>query len=196
MPSLIETAVEQDDDLMDGIPRRQHEPKHRGPSKSVSARARLPSTSFQPTAAQPSRTRVSSLYSTPSIDYLPSARPRSSRSQRSMQEGNETGESSPSLTRTKPAARAGIQDHGRSSMAALTFTRIYTGQTQARAMTVLNTFTGKTERIGRIVEMHADERIELEGPPRPVTSWHWWVSKTSRPATRSATLTTRPHSNP
>jgi len=30
-------------------------------------------------------------------------------------------------------------------------------------MTVLNTFTGKTERIGRMVEMHASERIELEG---------------------------------
>jgi hypothetical protein len=27
---------------------------------------------------------------------------------------------------------------------------------------VLNTFTGKTERIGRIVEMHADEREELD----------------------------------
>jgi elongation factor G len=29
-------------------------------------------------------------------------------------------------------------------------------------MTVLNTFTGNTERIGRIVEMHADDRIELD----------------------------------
>ena len=29
-------------------------------------------------------------------------------------------------------------------------------------MSILNTFTGKTERIGRLVEMHADERIELD----------------------------------
>ena len=44
---------------------------------------------------------------------------------------------------------------------ALTFIRIYSG-TLGRGMTVLNTFTGKTERIGRIVEMHADSREELD----------------------------------
>jgi elongation factor G len=43
---------------------------------------------------------------------------------------------------------------------ALTFTRIYSG-TIKKGDSALNTFTGKTERIGRIVEMHADERIEL-----------------------------------
>src|SRR5210317_357687 len=43
---------------------------------------------------------------------------------------------------------------------ALTFTRIYSG-TMKKGDTVLNTFTGKTERIGRIVEMHADSRQEL-----------------------------------
>lgn len=44
---------------------------------------------------------------------------------------------------------------------ALTFIRIYSGVLN-RGDTVLNTFTGKTERIGRIVEMHAEDRIELE----------------------------------
>ncbi|MGB5628885.1 MAG: elongation factor G [Woeseiaceae bacterium] len=44
---------------------------------------------------------------------------------------------------------------------ALTFTRIYSG-TIRKGDSVLNTFTGKTERIGRIVEMHADSREELE----------------------------------
>src|SRR5690554_8184415 len=29
-------------------------------------------------------------------------------------------------------------------------------------MTVLNSFTGKTERIGRMVEMHADQRNEID----------------------------------
>ena len=43
---------------------------------------------------------------------------------------------------------------------ALTFTRIYSG-TLKKGDNVLNTFTGKTERIGRIVEMHADSREEL-----------------------------------
>ncbi len=44
---------------------------------------------------------------------------------------------------------------------ALTFTRIYSG-TIKKGDTVLNTFTGKTERIGRIVEMHANARAELD----------------------------------
>jgi len=44
---------------------------------------------------------------------------------------------------------------------ALTFLRIYSGRIE-KGTTVLNTFTGKTERIGRIVEMSADERIELD----------------------------------
>jgi elongation factor G len=44
---------------------------------------------------------------------------------------------------------------------ALTFTRIYSG-TLSKGMTVLNTATGKTERIGRLVEMHADSREEIE----------------------------------
>ena len=44
---------------------------------------------------------------------------------------------------------------------ALTFTRIYSGRLKKGA-SVLNTFTGKSERIGRIVEMHADSREELE----------------------------------
>jgi elongation factor G len=44
---------------------------------------------------------------------------------------------------------------------ALTFLRIYSGKLE-KGTSVLNTFTGKTERIGRIVEMHADARAELE----------------------------------
>ena len=44
---------------------------------------------------------------------------------------------------------------------ALTFTRIYSG-TLNKGDNVINTFTGKSERIGRIVEMHADAREELD----------------------------------
>jgi len=44
---------------------------------------------------------------------------------------------------------------------ALTFLRIYCGKLE-KGTSVLNTFTGKTERIGRIVEMHANARNELE----------------------------------
>jgi len=44
---------------------------------------------------------------------------------------------------------------------ALTFIRIYSGMLN-KGDTVVNTFTGKNERIGRIVEMHADSREELD----------------------------------
>ncbi|SEL69214.1 translation elongation factor 2 (EF-2/EF-G) [Colwellia chukchiensis] len=43
---------------------------------------------------------------------------------------------------------------------ALTFIRIYSGKLK-KGDTVLNSFTGKTERIGRMVEMQADDRTEL-----------------------------------
>ncbi len=44
---------------------------------------------------------------------------------------------------------------------ALTFLRIYSGRL-GKGTSVLNTYTGKTERIGRIVQMHADSREEIE----------------------------------
>lgn len=43
---------------------------------------------------------------------------------------------------------------------ALTFVRIYSGKL-SKGDTILNSFTGKTERVGRMVEMHANERTEL-----------------------------------
>ena len=44
---------------------------------------------------------------------------------------------------------------------ALTFTRIYSG-TINKGDTLVNTFTGKTERVGRMVEMHANDRTIVE----------------------------------
>ena len=44
---------------------------------------------------------------------------------------------------------------------ALTFTRIYSGGLK-KGDSILNTFTGKTERVGRIVEMHADSREDRD----------------------------------
>jgi elongation factor G len=43
---------------------------------------------------------------------------------------------------------------------ALTFVRIYSGKLN-KGDTILNAFTGKSERVGRMVEMQADERNEL-----------------------------------
>ena len=44
---------------------------------------------------------------------------------------------------------------------ALTFVRIYSGVLN-KGDTILNSYTGKTERIGRMVEMHADDRNEID----------------------------------
>jgi elongation factor G len=43
---------------------------------------------------------------------------------------------------------------------ALTFIRVYSGVIN-KGDTLINSFTGKSERIGRMVEMHADERTEI-----------------------------------
>jgi len=73
-------------------------------------------------------------------------------------EGNETGAVA-TVDPSKPlrALAFKIMDD---RYGALTFTRIYSG-TLKKGDNVLNTFTGKTERIGRIVEMHANSREEL-----------------------------------
>jgi elongation factor G len=44
---------------------------------------------------------------------------------------------------------------------ALTFVRIYSGKLK-KGDTILNSATGKTERIGRMVEMHANDRNEID----------------------------------
>jgi elongation factor G len=74
-------------------------------------------------------------------------------------EGNPTGEFA-IVDATKPFRGLAfkIMDD---KYGALTFTRIYSGVIK-KGMTVLNTFTGKTERISRMVEMHADDRIEID----------------------------------
>ncbi|HNR29525.1 MAG TPA: elongation factor G [Candidatus Hydrogenedentes bacterium] len=43
----------------------------------------------------------------------------------------------------------------------LTFVRVYSGKVEA-GQTMLNARTGKRERLGRLLEMHADERIDLK----------------------------------
>ncbi len=75
------------------------------------------------------------------------------------EEGNETGkfaEADPSAPFRGLAFK--IMDD---KFGALTFTRIYSG-TIKKGDTVLNSFTGKTERISRMVEMHADDRNEVD----------------------------------
>ncbi len=92
------------------------------------------------------------------VDYLPN--PTEVKPQPEMDiEGHETGGTAV-VDPEKPlrALAFKIMDD---RYGALTFTRIYSG-TLRKGETVLNTFTGKNERIGRIVEMHADSREELD----------------------------------
>jgi elongation factor G len=90
------------------------------------------------------------------VDYLPNPTEVEPQPEVDL-EGNETGEVAiVDPDRPLRALAFKIMDD---RFGALTFTRIYSGKL-SKGDTVLNTFTGKTERIGRIVEMHADDRIE------------------------------------
>ena len=92
------------------------------------------------------------------VDYLPN--PMEVKPQPEVDlEGNETGEVAKVDSDAPLRALAfKIMDD---RYGALTFTRIYSG-TLNKGDTVLNTFTGKTERIGRLVEMHANSREEID----------------------------------
>ena len=92
------------------------------------------------------------------VDFLPS--PTEVKPQPEVDlEGNETGKVA-IVDPDKPlrALAFKIMDD---QYGALTFVRMYSGRLK-KGTTILNTFTGKTERVGRLVEMHADAREELE----------------------------------
>lgn len=92
------------------------------------------------------------------VDYLPN--PQEVKPQPEVDlEGNETGEFA-TVDPEKPlrALAFKIMDD---RFGALTFTRIYSG-TLSKGETILNTYTGKTERVSRLVEMHADSRQEID----------------------------------
>ena len=92
------------------------------------------------------------------VDYLPSPTEVKPQPEVDM-EGNETGEFAVvDADRPLRALAFKIMDD---RFGALTFIRIYSGVLK-KGDTVLNTFTGKTERIGRMVVMHADEREEID----------------------------------
>ena len=92
------------------------------------------------------------------IDYLPNPTEVNPQPETDI-EGNPTGEFAiVDANRPLRALAFKIMDD---RYGALTFLRIYSGKLE-KGTTVLNTYTGKTERIGRIVEMHANSRNELE----------------------------------
>ncbi|BDY05372.1 elongation factor G [Ferrimonas sp. YFM] len=92
------------------------------------------------------------------VDYLPAPTEVDAQPLTDPETGEPTGEvATVSADEPLRALAFKIMDD---RFGALTFIRIYSGVLE-KGMTILNSATGKTERIGRMVEMHADERTEL-----------------------------------
>ncbi|MFM2297136.1 MAG: hypothetical protein RL117_843 [Verrucomicrobiota bacterium] len=153
---LIETAVEQDDDIMERFLEGQ-EPTLEEVKACI--RKGTISMAFFPTYCGSSfKNKGLQLILDAVVDYLPN--PTEVSPQPEVDEhGNETGK----LCTVDPngpfrGLAFKIMDD---KFGALTFTRIYSG-TIKKGDTVLNSFTGKTERISRMVEMHANDRTEVD----------------------------------
>ncbi|MEM7466317.1 MAG: elongation factor G [Pseudomonadota bacterium] len=153
---LIETAVEQDDDVMEKYLEGE-EPDVETLKRCI--RAGTINLSFFPTYCGSSfKNKGVQLVLDAVVEYLPNPTEVNPQPEVDL-EGNETGEKA-IVDPAKPlrALAFKIMDD---RYGALTFIRIYSG-TLKKGDTILNTFTGKTERIGRIVEMHADSREDVD----------------------------------
>ena len=153
---LIETAVEQDDDAMEAY-LEGNEPDLETLKQCI--RRGTIKLDFFPTYCGSSfKNKGVQLILDAVVDYLPN--PTDVQPQPEVDaEGNETGEKAVvDASRPLRALAFKIMDD---KYGALTFTRVYSGKIN-KGMSVLNTTTGKTERIGRIIEMHADERSEVD----------------------------------
>ena len=154
---LIETAVEQDEDIMMAYLEEGQEPSIEDLKRCI--RKGTIALDFFPTfCGSAFKNKCIQMMLDGVVDYLPNPTEVTPQPEVDM-EGNETG-SFAIVDADKPlrALAFKIMDD---RFGALTFTRIYSGKLK-KGDTVLNTFTGKTERIGRLVEMHANERIEID----------------------------------
>ena len=152
---LIETAVEQDDDLMEAYMEGE-EPSIEDIKRCI--RKGTQNLSFFPTyCGSAFKNKGVQIVLDAVVDYLPA--PTEVDPQPLMdEEGNETGKHAiVSADETFKALAFKIMDD---RFGALTFVRIYSGKLN-KGDTILNSFTGKTERVGRMVEMQADDRNEL-----------------------------------
>ncbi|KAF3976941.1 MAG: elongation factor G [Methylococcales symbiont of Iophon sp. n. MRB-2018] len=153
---LIEAAVEQDDDAMEKY--LDGEEPEIETIKACIRKGTIKLSFFPTYCASAFKNKGIQLVLNAVVDYLPS--PTEVKPQPEVDdEGEETGEHA--IVDSKKPFRALAFKIMDDRYGALTFIRIYSG-TLNKGDTILNSFTGKTERIGRMVEMHADERIELD----------------------------------
>jgi len=152
---LIEMAVEQDDEVLEQY-LEGNEPSIEDIKRCI--RKGTIALDFFPTyCGSAFKNKGIQLVLDATVDYLPNPTEVIPQPEVDL-EGNETGEFAiVDPERPLRALAFKIMDD---RFGALTFIRIYSGKLE-KGMTVLNTFTDKTERIGRIVEMHADSREEL-----------------------------------
>jgi len=152
---LVETAVEQDEDLMMAYMEGE-EPTIEQLKACIRKGTR--DMSFFPTyCGSAFKNKGIQLVLDAVVDYLPD--PTEVDPQPLMDdEGEETGNHAiVSADEPLRALAFKIMDD---RFGALTFVRIYSGVLN-KGDTILNAFTGKTERVGRMVEMQADDRNEL-----------------------------------
>ncbi len=152
---MIETVIEQDDDVMEKY--LEGEMPDVDTLKRCIRKGTIALDFFPTYCGSAFKNKGVQLVLDAVVDYLPN--PTEVKPQPEVDlEGEETGEfAEVDPDRPLRALAFKIMDD---RFGALTFIRIYSGVLE-KGMTVLNTFTGKTERIGRIVEMHADSREEL-----------------------------------
>ena len=153
---LVETAVEQDDDLM--MAYMEGEEVSIQDLKRCIRKGTIALDFFPTVCGSAFKNKGVQLVLDSVIDYLPC--PTDVDPQPLTDELGEPNGQSAIVSKEEPfrALAFKIMDD---RFGALTFIRIYSGVLNKGA-SVLNSFTGKTERIGRMVEMHADDRKELE----------------------------------
>ncbi|WP_434137903.1 elongation factor G [Photobacterium leiognathi] len=153
---LVETAVEQDDDLMEAY-MEGNEPSIEELKRCIRKGTR--DLAFFPTfCGSAYKNKGIQLVLDAVVDYLPAPDEVDPQPLTDPETGEETGEVA-TVSADEPfrALAFKIMDD---RFGALTFVRIYSGKLN-KGDTILNSATGKTERIGRMVEMQADERNEL-----------------------------------
>lgn len=152
---LVETAVEQDDDLLMAYMEGE-QPSVEDLKRCIRKGTR--DLAFFPTyCGSAFKNKGMQLVLDAVVDYLPS--PTEVEPQPlTDEEGNPNGKFAV-VSADEPfrALAFKIMDD---RFGALTFVRVYSGVLN-KGDTILNSFTGKTERIGRMVEMYANDRIDL-----------------------------------